>query len=104
MDLFRAHVDACRERAPAAPITSAHAAGSLIVYAPCAILVPRGFTWPVWAADRTPGGTLVHAGGPICTVLAQSDDSVSARAVLTVRELSILGMLTPGAGRRPNDG
>ena len=44
---------------------------SLIVYAARTIRVLDGFAWPGWAADRTPPGSAVPAGGPICTVLAQ---------------------------------
>ena len=103
-DLLRAHVDACRGLAVPAPSACTGAAGSLIVYAPYALEIPMRFAWPNWTADRSPEGTRIEAGGPICTVLAKADDSQSARALLLTRERAMQESLIPAAGGRSRAG
>lgn len=99
--LFRLHREACAGRLPKAPATRV-AAGSAIVMAPKAVRVPQGFAWPPWTADRTPGGTSLRGGAPVCTVLAKAGDVAAVRDRLTEREALILGLLEPtrdmGAG------
>jgi predicted ATP-grasp superfamily ATP-dependent carboligase len=71
VDLFALHVAACR----GGPLPEAHlptqCAGSLIAFADRVTRIPAGFIWPDWAADRSPPVSVIPAGGPICTVLAQ---------------------------------
>ena len=62
------------------------------------------FAWPDWAADRSPDGTRIAAGGPICTVLAKADDSTSARALLLTRERADAGVAHTAAGGRSRAG
>jgi predicted ATP-grasp superfamily ATP-dependent carboligase len=104
LELFRCHVDGCRGLAVAPSPSAGSAAGSLIVYADRTIRVMPGFLWPAWAADRTPVGTLIRSGGPICTVLAESGDPASARELLHARACAIQESLTLAAGRRSSVG
>lgn len=104
LNLFRAHVDACRGRTVPAPMQGGPAGGSQIVYAERAVLIPPRFAWPDWTVDRTPERTRIAAGQPICTVLAQARDAVSARALLEARLRAILATLTPAEGHRANGG
>ncbi|MGE3741967.1 MAG: ATP-grasp domain-containing protein [Geminicoccaceae bacterium] len=74
LDLFSAHVAGCRgEDLPEIPETRT-VGGSLIVHAHRTVLIPRRFTWPEWTADRSPPGTRIPAGGPVCTVLAEGGE------------------------------
>ena len=104
LDLFSAHVEACRGRVVPEIRPCDRAAGSLIVHAMRALQIPWPFDWPSWTADRSPEGTSIAAGGPICTVLAQGADPMSVRAVLDVRNGAILALLTPAAGHRSSGG
>jgi predicted ATP-grasp superfamily ATP-dependent carboligase len=74
-NLFALHVAACRDQALPEPPTPAMAAGSLIAFAGRTVTIPEGFAWPDWTADRSPPGSVIRNGGPICTVLAQDADA-----------------------------
>jgi predicted ATP-grasp superfamily ATP-dependent carboligase len=88
--LLGLHVAACRGPLPPAPPPAAAVAATRIVWAPADVRVPRGFAWPPWAGDRTPGGTMVRAGRPLCTVRAVADDESSARRLLQERAAALL--------------
>lgn len=104
--LFRLHRDACvgaAGRPPGAPPAPAGAAGAAIVRAPAALRIPERFAWPEWTADRTPPGTRVAAGAPLCTVLARAAGTAAVRRALAARErrlLATLGAVRRGAPRR----
>lgn len=85
LDLFAIHVEACQGGTlPAAP-SGRGASGSLIVHAGHFSVVPLGFAWPDWAADRSPPGTRIDAGGPLCTVLAEGADGADVERRLRAR-------------------
>ncbi|MFO1048562.1 MAG: ATP-grasp domain-containing protein [Geminicoccaceae bacterium] len=85
IDLFATHVAACGGGMLPTPPAAGSAWGSLIVHAAYASVVPLGFTWPDWAADRSPPGTRIGTGGPICTVLAQGADGTDVERRLRAR-------------------
>ena len=85
LDLFAAHVAACRGGELPAPPETRIAAGSLIVHARRKVVVPERFSWPDWTADRSPPGTRIRAGGPVCTVLAEDADRHSVEQRLRAR-------------------
>lgn len=100
LDLFAAHVAGCRgEALPAMPEARA-VGGSLIVHARRSIVVPDRPEWPAWAADRSPPGTRIPAGGPVCTVLAEDDDGRSVERRLRARAETILAAFGDHAGTR----
>lgn len=105
LNLFRLHRDAVAGRLPE-PASPVGAAGTAIVRAPAALHVPTAFAWPAWTADRTPGGTLVPAGAPLCTVIAGVGDVAEVRPALAAHERRILAILglTPAARRRSSAG
>jgi predicted ATP-grasp superfamily ATP-dependent carboligase len=97
MNLFRLHREACAGRLPETWTVDGGAAGSLIVYARRRVRIDPGAEWPAWSADRTPHGTLVAAGGPVCSVLATGADADEVRRRLARRASAIDGlMLLPG--------
>ncbi len=113
LNLFEAHHGACHGELPVVPPSRNGAAGSLIVYAQRTTCIDPAFAWPDWAADRTPPGGRIAAGGPIATVLASADDVPGVRALLTARANSLRGLLdgralvapvTPAARRRSSVG
>jgi uncharacterized protein len=85
LNLFKAHVAACRCNVGIPPPPPVGTAGSLIVYAERPTVVPVGFEWPAWAADRSPPGTRIARHGPICTVLARGRDIAAVRDLLAGR-------------------
>jgi predicted ATP-grasp superfamily ATP-dependent carboligase len=90
--LFALHVDACRgvlapERGP---LTRARA--SAIVYAEQDIRVPP-LDWPDWTADRPHTGSTIHAGEPLCTVLASAATPDEARRLVARRSEAILSSM-----------
>jgi predicted ATP-grasp superfamily ATP-dependent carboligase len=97
LDLFGAHVAGCRgESLPSAPGTQV-VAGSLIVHARRSIVVPDRLAWPDWTADRSPPGTFIPAGGPVCTVLAEGSDHRWVERSLRARAEWILADSANGA-------
>jgi predicted ATP-grasp superfamily ATP-dependent carboligase len=77
--LFGLHVEACRGRLPRPLPAPARAAASATLWAPERVVVPEGFRWPTWTADRGVAGTVVPAGGPICTIFGEALTAAEAR-------------------------
>jgi len=95
--LLALHVQACRGRLPdsVTPSDGAHAAA--VVYATRLCILPEGFPWPDWAADRQPPGLPVPANGPLCTVQARANDAAAARHLVERRIATMLELA--GMGR-----
>jgi predicted ATP-grasp superfamily ATP-dependent carboligase len=89
--LFARHVAACEGRLTRASPSFAFKAAE-IVYVPCDIVVRRGRNWPDWAVDRSPPGTRIVVGEPLCTVLASgvTFDLARARASEQARKIIAL--------------
>ena len=90
--LFAHHITACEGRltraSPGLPIKAAE-----IVYAPSDIMAPEGWNWPDWAVDRSPAGTCIAAGDPVCTVLASGATVDLARACAGERARKIIALV-----------
>ncbi len=96
VSLCRLHIAACRGRLAPRPRVL-RAAASEIVFAPRALRMPEGFPWPSWARDRSPPGTRIAAGGPVCTVVATAADARAARAQVRRRRAWMRArLLDPG--------
>jgi uncharacterized protein len=90
--LFAPHVAACEGRpTPASPSLGFKAAE--IVYAPHDIVVRRLCDWPDWAVDRSPAGTRVPAGDPLCTTLGSGATVDLARAKASERARTIIALV-----------
>jgi predicted ATP-grasp superfamily ATP-dependent carboligase len=100
MPLFGLHVEACRAHLPVVLPSPVRAVATRIVYAPCDLLVPPGMRWPGWAGDRTPGGSRLCVGAPVCTVRAEGIDPAGARAQVEERAQEILARLVRLPGTR----
>ncbi len=68
-----------------------------VVYAPEALTVPAGFSWPSWAADLPATGWSIERDAPLCSVLAQAPSADQARDAVMARRAEILASLL----RRP---
>jgi uncharacterized protein len=90
--LFARHVAACEGRLTRASPSFAFKAAE-IVYAPCDIVVRRGRNWPDWAVDRSPPGTRIVVGEPLCTVLASGVTFDLARACASERARKIIALV-----------
>lgn len=77
--LFDCHLAACSGVLDNGILEFDRARASRIVYASRDIGRVPQIDWPEWTADRQPPGTMVTAGGPLCTVFAEA--SSGARAV-----------------------
>lgn len=100
-DLFAIHVAACRGEQVSSVTATPNACASLIVHADRSIIVPEDLTWPDWAADRSPPGTRIPRGGPVCTVLAEGEDARTVERSLQARAGRVLAIMGAGnhAGR-----
>lgn len=88
--VFSLHVEACDGRLPDAAPAWPSAAAAAIVFAPRRCILPTGFVWPDWSADRQPAGVPVDADGPLCTVRAEAETPQAARELLEQRSAAIL--------------
>ena len=90
--LFARHIAACEGHLTRAPASFAFKAAE-IVYAPHDIVVRTGGDWPDWAVDRSPTGTHIAAGDPVCTVLGFGATVDLARACASERALKIIALV-----------
>jgi len=95
--LIARHIAACKGVSSARPPVRAARAAE-IVYATREIVIRAERNWPGWIADRSPPGTPIAAGGPLCTVLAEGPDVESARLLAAARAREALAFL---AGSEP---
>jgi predicted ATP-grasp superfamily ATP-dependent carboligase len=61
-----------------------------VAYARRDMVLPRGFVWPAWTADRQSAGVAIDAGEPFCTTHARAADAGAARALVTARVAAIV--------------
>lgn len=97
-NLFRVHAAACRGVLPETALLVARVAGCAIVHARQSSMVPWTMDWPDWTGDRSPSGTAIKVGGPICTVRATGTDAATVHDVLERRARTILAAMEPAGG------
>jgi predicted ATP-grasp superfamily ATP-dependent carboligase len=90
--LFARHVAACNGALPTAPTRHTAPRAAMIVYADCATRVPV-LDWPDWLADRSPPGSAISAGEPVCTVLAQAPTAMQAKQLVLRRADRVRSLL-----------
>lgn len=87
--LFKAHVAASQGGDPAALLsTNWHppvARAAAFLYADRGALTAGAVDWPAWAADRPRPGSVIGAGQPLATVIAEGDDIDAVQAACAER-------------------
>ena len=82
--LFYAHIMACQGNLIAMPKDSTMVQGHAVLFADTNFTVPQ-FDWPAWVVDRSPPGTKIASGEPICTIRAAAKIPVVVRELLQRR-------------------
>ncbi|HEY5205208.1 MAG TPA: ATP-grasp domain-containing protein [Roseiarcus sp.] len=90
--LFARHIAACEGHLTHAVPDFAFKAAE-IVYASCDIVIREGRNWPDWAVDRSPSGTQIAAGDPVCTVIGAGVTVDLARACAGERARQIIALV-----------
>jgi uncharacterized protein len=90
--LFARHIAACEGHLTHASVSFAFRAAE-IVYAPHDIVVRRRGDWPDWAVDRSPTGTQIAAGDPVCTVVGSGATLDLARACASGRARKVIALV-----------
>ncbi|WNV06110.1 ATP-grasp domain-containing protein [Candidatus Methylospira mobilis] len=92
------HIQACRGNVAQAWAKDGRVRAFRIVYAPRAMIVPFGFSWPAWCFDRPDAGARIAGNEPLCTITTQHtvlkiSDAASAAILLEQRALALLASL-----------
>jgi uncharacterized protein len=90
--LFARHIAACEGRLTPASRSMTFKAAE-IVYAPHDIVVRSEGNWPDWAVDRSPAGTLIAAGDPLCTTFGVGATVDLAHACASERARRIVALV-----------
>ncbi|MFO1418619.1 MAG: ATP-grasp domain-containing protein [Methylotetracoccus sp.] len=92
--LVDAHLKCCRGTLPPPrPAANAPDRGFRTVFAPQPLMMPNGFDWPRWTADRPRSGTEIGRDQPICTVRAEGASPDQVDRLLTQRQREMLAAL-----------
>jgi predicted ATP-grasp superfamily ATP-dependent carboligase len=91
--LWRCHLDAVVGRLPPPGEPCGAARAAAVVYAPWDMVMPKALSWPDWAVDRGPAGTVVRRGEPVCTVTAAAATGAAAREGVERRAARLLDRL-----------
>jgi methenyltetrahydromethanopterin cyclohydrolase len=49
--------------------------GLQIIYAKHSFKIPMGMIWPNWVVDRPAGGVFIGKGQPVCSIIAQGNNT-----------------------------
>jgi predicted ATP-grasp superfamily ATP-dependent carboligase len=90
--LFARHIAACEGRLTPMSKSLAFKA-AVTVYASHDVVVRRRRDWPDWAVDRSPAGTPIAAGDPVCTVIGAGATVDLARACAGKRARNIIALV-----------
>ncbi|KAA2237500.1 ATP-grasp domain-containing protein [Salinarimonas soli] len=91
--LLGRHVEACLGHLGAPEPPPARIAATRILYAGRPCVVPPA-PWPDGVMDRTPAGSVIGPGDPVCTLWAEAGDRAGALAGLDRREAAVWAMFS----------
>jgi uncharacterized protein len=92
VSLFARHIAACEGRLARASSSLGFKAAEIVYAAHDVVIRGRG-DWPDWAVDRSPAGTQIAAGDPVCTVLGSGATVDLARACAGERARNIIALV-----------
>ena len=94
VNLFTLHMQACAGHLDnwpeLVPIAKAHH----VAYSSYHLKLPAEAEWPEWVADIPTPGSLIPAGHPVCTILAEGETAEAAREAALARELQLRDIIT----------
>ncbi len=97
LNLWQIHINAISGQLPPYPVRPSRTKrAACVLYADQPLIVPSGFAWPDWTADRTVAGQAIAKAAPICTVFAEADLVSHSRELLEKRTRSLYKRLTDG--------
>jgi predicted ATP-grasp superfamily ATP-dependent carboligase len=91
MSLLAMHVAACKQAQtytlPSSVAVKSCSVAQAVIYSELPLSIPANFTWPDWVQDcPSPQSSIqMHAGEPVCTVLASADKADAAKQLLAIR-------------------
>jgi len=92
--LVASHIEACQGRLISRRIQSDILRCFKILYSDRAVtIIPKGFDWPQWAADRPWPGSSIGRGQPVCSIGAEGSDLFDLNQQLFAREQVIRSAL-----------
>ncbi len=92
-NLFDLHVKACNNQALGKITVPTLSKARQVIYADNALDVPTHLDWPIWVADIPVANSHIAANNPICTVLAEAENAVEARALVNTRKALVEAMI-----------
>jgi predicted ATP-grasp superfamily ATP-dependent carboligase len=87
-NLLQQHILVCLGQSPRLEINVKESSAHAIVYAFDELRITPGLVWPDWTIDTpkiTKKNAVIKVGDPVCTVIAQSDDTKSAKQLVQTR-------------------
>ena len=91
--LFSAHVAACAGTLPAIPLHFADAQAAATLYCKNDIAQMPVLDWPDWVRDRSPPGSRLRSGDPLCTIISRASAPDAARRLLDLRSAELRARL-----------
>lgn len=94
-NLFRLHMQACAGDISHWPDFASLAKAHHVAYAAYPLRLPSDMVWPTWVADIPSAGSVIGAGQPVCTILAEGDTAETAREAALAREVELRDIIAP---------
>lgn len=88
-DLFEAHVAACLGKLDNWPVVDQQSRAMQIVYAEQNAKVPAQMDWPEWVCDIPQANSVITAGAPMCSVMAEARTAKLAKQKVLERAASL---------------
>lgn len=92
-NLFDLHVKACSNQVLGKIAVPSLSKARQVIYADNALDIPTHLDWPSWVADIPVANSHIAANNPVCTVLAEAENAVEARALVNTRKALVVEMI-----------
>ena len=87
-NMFQHHLDSFSGVLPAER-TLIGSYAQKIVYAKTTLKIPEHCKWPEWVKDRPMQGSLIEAGSPVCSILANAENELETIKLIENRETTL---------------
>lgn len=92
-NLFDLHMKCCAGEIRTWPIVAKLAKAHRIIYAQNSLVIPYMVDWPDWVVDIPTAGSEINADNPVCTVLAEGEQSAIAQQLVFARAEQLQSMI-----------